>query len=422
MLEKHSGNGYAVISACRGDKSPEDNQKATQELISDIQQRGYSYTPMYGGFKENFGTEDETDVFERSIMVYNYDRKGNAGDMEDLFNFAVEMCNKYNQDSVLVKRPEGNPEYITKDGSVDMYFDKPTTFNDFQQEYFSDLHNGHKSHSIHDRDSNGGLRGAKSTRFTLNTSMFDECYINPSPATLNEAHSRRLRGEVFLPYKKSINEASINAKKRAEKDIKNVFNGKNMKNIKSIAVFTAENPDSTPASGSQNKKYNKSLSQIIKQAGYAMVPVMGKFGSVEHSFAVINMPVDLVKRLCGKFQQTSFIFSTNTGNGFHNEYWQKADETQPYDAQSNDYVLLDQEDSFIDASDFDDYYTRIGEKFQYSIPFSIFENVNKTIEMNGRRMIKEGLSKSIEDIFAFINRGNGQNQYNYRKALYRGLI
>ncbi len=50
------------------------------------------------------------------------------------------MANKYNQDSVVVKAPDGNPEYIKKDGSLDFGFDGDIAFNDLSQEYFTDLH------------------------------------------------------------------------------------------------------------------------------------------------------------------------------------------------------------------------------------------------------------------------------------------
>lgn len=206
MLETHRVNGFAVISASRGDMTPDDNLKNTQQLISDIQQKGYSYTPMWGAFKENFGTPEETDVFERSIMVYNLDRSGNAQQMEGLIDFAVEMCNKYHQPSVLVMKPECNPEFITTAGGAGCNFDKLTTFNEFLQKYFSDLHDSHKEQSMKDGE------GAPDV-FTLNTCKFDDCYINPAPATLNEAHSRKLRGEVFLPYKHSANGTSAGSKK-----------------------------------------------------------------------------------------------------------------------------------------------------------------------------------------------------------------
>lgn len=41
-------------------------------------------------------------------------------------------------------------------------------------------------------------KNRKPTRFSF------ECYINPSPQSLNEAHSRYMSGEVFLSYKGGI--------------------------------------------------------------------------------------------------------------------------------------------------------------------------------------------------------------------------
>src|SRR5574344_1896222 len=57
LLDRHTANGYAIISACRGKSdfnlgdSLQDNQRLntinaqrTRELINDIQKQGFSYT------------------------------------------------------------------------------------------------------------------------------------------------------------------------------------------------------------------------------------------------------------------------------------------------------------------------------------------------------------------------------------------
>ena len=57
--------------------------------------------PVYGGFIENKGKENETVVYEKSFMIFNYDKKGNPNKLDDLFNFGVELSEKINQDSFL---------------------------------------------------------------------------------------------------------------------------------------------------------------------------------------------------------------------------------------------------------------------------------------------------------------------------------
>lgn len=199
LLDKHSKNGYVVVSPCRGyadfnldPNKKEDREKLNninngriKELISMLKSSDFSYTPTYGGFIENAGSEDEEHVYERSFIIYNYHRDGSVGDFSELKSFALEIANKFNQDSVLVKSPEGKPEYVTKDGEVEFGFDGDVAFNDMKQTYFTDLHkNAHKFSDMGQR---------KPTRFS-----FVECYVNPAPQCYGERVSRSRNGEIFL--------------------------------------------------------------------------------------------------------------------------------------------------------------------------------------------------------------------------------
>lgn len=198
MLDRHTADGYVIISPCRGGadfgldpKDPKQKQKLAEinnqrikELVSILKQSDFSYTPTYGGFIENKGTDDEENVYERSFVVYNHHKDGSVGDFEELRKFALDMAKKYNQDSVLIKAPKSNPQYVKQDGEVDFGFDGDVAFNDLSQEYFTDLHkNSHKTM----RD------GSKPTRFS-----FLESYINPAPQCYGERISRAKNGEIFL--------------------------------------------------------------------------------------------------------------------------------------------------------------------------------------------------------------------------------
>ena len=175
-----------------------------------------------------------------------------------------------------------------------------------------------------------------------------------------------------------INEKSINAKKRDIKNVVNFFNNKKggYNAIKCFVVFTAENPDSEPATKQFNKKANHDLYNILKQNQYNVIPTQGKFGNIEHSYIVFNIKKDVVAELCGKYQQTSFIYSYLEDDKLISEYWEKENTLLPYNNYSNPYVLKDKSDDWVDMSGADDFYTIVGDKFKYSIPFSIFEDVN----------------------------------------------
>jgi hypothetical protein len=97
---------------------------------------------------------------------------------------AVKWCNDYNQDSVLIKAPDGTPQYYEKSGDVDdtMKFNGDVKINDMSQDYFTDF-----IKTLKMRDN------SREHRFT-----FEGCYINPKPASLNERTVRDKRGEIIF--------------------------------------------------------------------------------------------------------------------------------------------------------------------------------------------------------------------------------
>lgn len=198
LLDKHSKNGYIIISPCRnGDdfgldhtnpkdlkKLQEINNKRVKEFISVLKKTDWSYMPVYGGFIENKDKENETVVYEKSFMIFNYDKKGNIGNLKTLFDFGVEMSQKFNQDSFLYYEPNKKPAYYTKTGELEFEVGDKTKFNDFAEEYFTDLHKNTQNYKGD---------AAKATRFT-----FTECYVNPKPYCVNERLMRDKAGEIFL--------------------------------------------------------------------------------------------------------------------------------------------------------------------------------------------------------------------------------
>lgn len=196
LLNRHTANGYAIISACRGrddfnlGDTPQDRQKLaninaerTRQLIADVQKVCFSYTLAYGGFIENKGEANEEHVYERSVIVYAEKRDGKAYPQE-LYKFAVAECEKFNQDSVLIKMPNDKPKYVKSNGDIDFTFEGEPTFDDISQTYFTDLH----------KNTQGKIKnGSRPTRF-----IFTESFIAPKPQCYSESHIRYLKGEVFL--------------------------------------------------------------------------------------------------------------------------------------------------------------------------------------------------------------------------------
>ena len=217
----------------------------------------------------------------------------------------------------------------------------------------------------------------------------------------------------------AINEASLSQKKRDNDNIeKGIRKGVSKGGIRTITVFTGENPNSTPAGNTYNKKANRNLGDEIKRSGYHFTRATGKFGGVENPMVVFNMPTELAKRLCGRNEQTSFIV-TKFGNGdsAESEYWEKENPGQPYDSVRNNYVLRDTCDTYTDRSDADDYYTILSNNFKFSIPFSIFEGIDRRIAENADRLIEKGLYKSKEELYEWALGRVGYTASMTRRAL-----
>ncbi len=228
----------------------------------------------------------------------------------------------------------------------------------------------------------------------------------------------------------TLNEISPSQKKRNNKDVERFFRkGKGGFNgIRTVVVLTAENPDSVQSSAQFNKNARHSLLKDLKNNKYAYVPAIGNFGgNTENPYAVFNMSVDSAKSLCGKYQQTSFVFTQLSEDGkIHSEYWEKNDINSPYDKTENDYVKKDDSEEWIDMAMADDNFTIIGNNFKYQIPFSIFESVNNLFTNNMKHMIEVERTRgnhSINEnkILDFTINHVGMSPYLWRNGLIKSF-
>ncbi len=159
IIAKYGDNGYACLSASRGDKTDKENEDATRQLLSDIRAGHWSFLPTYSRFK-NIET-GEVDGYNPSFIVFNQSKQGDVRDYNDLFDFAKRMCGKYNHDVVVVKAPDKSSIYIDCNGEP---CDK-----------------------------------TEDTKAWKNGILFEKnIYVNPIPCTLGERIHRSGMGEVML--------------------------------------------------------------------------------------------------------------------------------------------------------------------------------------------------------------------------------
>jgi hypothetical protein len=76
FIQKHSNNEYAVVSACRGELTPTENKKRTNELKNKLQNSKFSFKPVKGGYIENIKTPEQKEVSENSFMIYGFSKNG----------------------------------------------------------------------------------------------------------------------------------------------------------------------------------------------------------------------------------------------------------------------------------------------------------------------------------------------------------
>lgn len=139
---QHINDGCMMISACRGENTEEENAKKTDELAKDIRAKGLGYIRILGGYIENKGTDEETEVTEESFFV----PKNKDMEDEEFFNIAIDLCKKYNQDSVLISLPDYTDfGYYDKSGNFDFSPGEKFIANDKEiGQYFSALVGGNR--------------------------------------------------------------------------------------------------------------------------------------------------------------------------------------------------------------------------------------------------------------------------------------
>ena len=135
---QHSKNAFIMVSACRNDYDEKTLKQKTKELANDIRDAGLGYIKTVGGYIED-GDEEGIPVIEMSFFVpYN-----NSVTPEEFKELAIDWCNKYNQDTVLIKEPGSDDiNYINKQGEVEMSFNNTKLDDKMIQQYFSYLVKG----------------------------------------------------------------------------------------------------------------------------------------------------------------------------------------------------------------------------------------------------------------------------------------
>lgn len=197
--------------------------------------------------------------------------------------------------------------------------------------------------------------------------------------------------------------------------------------IRTIVVLDSMGLNGQRTINQRNPKARRSPLSIIKSGGYACVPAMENFGNFYHPYAIFNMSLDLAKKICGKQQQASFVFSVLNEKGMiHSEYYSKQEPTLPYSKMDKDYIKTDECDTWEDESNADCNFMVTGKGFKYGIPYKTLYAVNEVIYENLKRMVsaeKQRGNHSIteERALEYTINGVGLSPYLWRKETTKGL-
>lgn len=104
FMEFHWSKGHIIISASRNEYTEREKYIKHGELIKELKNAEYAYTPVYGGYIETDDiTNKSTQVYERSVIIFNFDRDGYQTVFKELSYFGLYLCKKFNLESYLSK-------------------------------------------------------------------------------------------------------------------------------------------------------------------------------------------------------------------------------------------------------------------------------------------------------------------------------
>lgn len=373
VFTKHANEGYFIISASRGNNTPAENAALTKQLEKDLSELGYSYLPISGGFIENRGMPDERDVTEDSCLVMGRTPRTTPEEqdkfIQKMLSDAQMLCQKYNQDSVLVQVPGEHAKYITKDGSIDMEFDGPNKYNDLTQDYFSRLHRGKvnkpSQHGSHGQWSMTA-ESVECPHFSLTTHGLSEC--------MNSNHVRHLRGDLSEAIARGVYGKPVIESNVAKQVISGAYRSNH--NL-DFVIMTGENPNCEQQTRAVNKERNMALEDYLRKGHYMFSKVNGKYGNIEHSYVIAGIPLAEAKTLSKRFGQQSFIYCNRQGDKPICQFW-------AFDPLSGNYSNVDTVDSidYRPKIDNDDFYTYSND-YRMSMDFKQYDVDNDTNNHDG---------------------------------------
>ena len=106
LWRKYKEFDSGTISACRGNKTADENKQNTAKLKTELIRRGYSVTAINGVYIENYGKPNAKEVHEKSFIVF--DQSGSGDLKKDL----IDLGKQYEQDSITFNSVSDGKYYL----------------------------------------------------------------------------------------------------------------------------------------------------------------------------------------------------------------------------------------------------------------------------------------------------------------------
>jgi hypothetical protein len=154
-----------------------------------------------------------------------------------------------------------------------------------------------------------------------------------------------------------------------------------LRNVKSFAILSADNPMGDTLSPEENAKREEKLEKLLKTGNVVFYPIRGSYGGVkEHSYFVFNIPLVHVEWLCSEeeMNQESFFYCESKYDedkrktGISVGYYKK-------DAPRKQFHLVETSETWIDAANSDNF-SAIGRNFKFSIAMKEFGNLKSALD------------------------------------------
>jgi hypothetical protein len=173
------------------------------------------------------------------------------------------------------------------------------------------------------------------------------------------------------PIKQEMNESGYAATARTMRGLR--------KNIKTIAILSAENPFGKPATPSYNKKTTKDMKKLLGGGKFGYKLVKGSYGSEENSIIINNISKGDAMAIGEIYDQDSIIYGEvvdKKDNGVYMVFTMIGT-----DKNKNYGKVMGETKVFIDRNDATDFYSQIkGRKFV--LPF--YDVIDYLEEPNGK--------------------------------------